>query len=356
MKKLWWEQVPNARKFISEIINFAVDDKNVLLDVPASIPWYDEMQSQIEEGIREQKTGYNLEVLLDDNREPGEIVMRKFCKPEKIQKYRPLIGYAKFLAESDDIVLNTRIVWITGINPDRYTSWAKFANDYKEALPEGRRGCTFILELNSANSIGAMKGINIVSYKRLIGYFDCFVFYAVAAAIINETAVLKQYLTELVTEVCGNDIELGAECLLLENYIEFLNNPINVLKKLEVEKARSDGIDFKINAAENEIVQCVWNAQIKTIFPIIENFRRCFVEKHSEAIQKELPITNSYGEERTQPNEVEIGTLEYMVCEKGITIPVEEHNKLHIYKQARNDLAHLKTLELEKIKEIVRVI
>ena len=266
-----------------------------------------------------------------------------------------MFGYAKFLAESDDIVLNTRTVWITDISPDRYSSWAKFANDYKTALPAGRQGCTFVLELENADGISAMRGINLVSYKRAVGYFDCFVFYAVAAAVINETATLKQYLTELVTEVCGNDIELGAECMLIDNYGAFLENPLYVLKRIEGESVRSNGVDFNIATDEAGIEQCIWNTQIKTIFPIIENFRRPFVEKYREEIQKELPINNSYGEKITQSSEVEIGALEYIVCEKGLIIPDALHNKLHMYKQARNDLAHLKPLELERIKEIIRV-
>lgn len=354
MENIWWTQVSNARAFVSQIIDFAADGKSVLVEVPEHLPWYDKMVELIERGLKE-KLDYNLEFLEDDDRDPGEIIMRKFCKPEKIETYRPAIGYAKFLAESSDIILNTRFVWITDISPERYEAWSDFVYQYKRMAPQGRPSGIFILEMKDASGAAAKKGIQQESYDKTIGRYDCFVFYALAAALNNEHPILKQYLAELVTAIAGSDIELGAECLRPDNTDILLRDPWQTLKEIAETRVRSNGQDFEIPKDEDEIQQCIWNAQIKTIFPIIENFRRSFLEDHHESIQNELPITNSIGEDVTDAKEIEIGSLLYLVCEKGIQLLPEEHDKLHAFKDARNDLAHLKTLSKEQLQSIVKL-
>lgn len=354
MKSIWWKQVSNARSFIAEIVDCASDGKNILLEIPDYVPWYDEMADQIEAGLKE-KLDYNLEIVCDDERDPGDIILHKFCKQEKIQTYRPAIGYSRFLAESDDIVLNTRFVWVTDISPERFDAWAEFVYYYRKMIPRGKRGGIFILEMRDTSNSSSKKGITKISYKKSVGNYDCFVFYAMASALNSKHVIIKQYLAELVTAIAGNDIEMGAECLRTTTIEKMLDNPWEAVKEIAETRIRSNGQDFVIPRHEDGIQQSIWNAQIKTIFPIIEGFRRNFVEHYYNRIQDELPITNSIGEDVTDPKEVEIGTLLYLICERNIQILPEEHNKLHAFRDARNDLAHLKVLGKEQLENIVRL-
>ena len=56
----------------------------------------------------------------------------------------------------------------------------------------------------------------------------------------------------------------------------------------------------------------VWKAQIKLVFPELEDFRRNLVQKYSDKIKNYLPITSSSGERIDKPSDVEIGQLFYI--------------------------------------------
>ena len=354
MDKIWWEQVTNAVQFIKKIVQSVLNEKHLAVELPKNIPWYDTMRDYAEEAIRRRSSDRNLVSLQDSGEEPGKCVFEAFCNREKQSEYRPAVGYASFLAKCDDIVLNDRIVWVSDLAKENYSAWIEFVSAYAAACKKERiAGGIFILELREQMALSAKKGVYMLSFQKEISHYDSIVFNMLAASSIKKSAISKEYLVELVSNIAGQDMELAAQCI--RKYREFLQKPYAVLQRIAEEGCRSNGEAFEKQFREEEVKKQIWKAQIKIVFPLVEEFRGHFVDKYKEQIERQLPIPYAFGEEFTEVDEVEVGTLYFMACNEKLHISSEDYHKLKMFREARNHLAHLCVLSEEEMEAIFSV-
>lgn len=349
MNRIWWNQVTNAVKFVSQITEALLDEKSILIKHALSIPWNNELEQTIKEFVKEQNSEKRFESIPAVNN-PGEYLLNEFCKKEKRAAYRPIKGYSKFLAESDDIVLHDRYLWVKIENLECLEKWMTVASDYIKERGKQTKA-VFIFDMQNENGTTSKKGIKQFSFDDYIGEYDRIVFSVLASSDIKENSFIKKYLAELVSNVSGNDIELCAECI--KNYKEFLANPLLLLQKVCTDTVRSDGTMFVYDKTKEEVEHLIWQSQIKTIYPYLEEYREEFVRKYTGLIQKQLPISASYGEIYEDPKDVELGTLKYMVDNGYIMLSTTEYERLKRFKEARNKLSHLSFLSLDEIKAII---
>lgn len=353
MENIWWKQVTNAVQFIEKMVETVQEkEKHVALELPENMPWYDTMIQLAEEKMRGGSSERKLVFMQGDEEEAGKSIFLEFCSGDKQTEYNPAVGYAAFLAKSDDIVLNERIVWISGIPRDRSRDWMEFVSEYASSRKKkGGGGGIFILELQeSAVGLAKKKGVQMISFHKEISRYDSVVFNMLAASSIKEPANLKEYLAELISNIAGSDIELGAQCV--RRHKEFLTDPYQALQRISLEELRSSGKEFNIALNPEEVKKQIWKAQIKIIFPLIEEFRGRFVDRYQEQIRGQLPIPYAFGEEFTVADEVEVGTLYYMACHDKIHVSRKDYDCLKMFREARNDLAHLSTLSQQEMKII----
>jgi len=353
MSSLWWEQVPNARRFINSIGESVRANRNVALFLPKDLPWYDSMCSEISEVISD---AYRTTVKISDDKgaDPGEIIFNKFCKPEVRNAYRPNIGFAKFLATRTDLVLKERYIWIKNVDGSRQNLWLDFMSEYHKQLEKASQtGAVFIIELPSNTKVLPHKGFDFIKYDDYIHSFDRYVYNTLVASSIDDNNRVKQYLAELISEVSGNDMEIATICGSERGYESFMRDAAAFLKDIEG-TPRSDGSSIEIDLTEDQIKQKIWNAQIKILFPLIEEHRLMYTEKYKSQIDKYLPIKNEYDVDYTQASEVEIGVLWHLMSNQDVL--VNEKDKMFIMKckDARNDLAHLTPLSYDKLMAILR--
>jgi len=106
MDNKWWTSVPNAVRMIEEVDTSLRGGSSVLLILPDKTPWREEFLKQIEDRGR-MISGYTNKREADDrNMNPGEYILKNYCKDEKKYEYRPSMSYAGFLAKADNIILN----------------------------------------------------------------------------------------------------------------------------------------------------------------------------------------------------------------------------------------------------------
>lgn len=75
-------------------------------------------------------------------------------------------------------------------------------------------GGVFLLEVHDESLLTRGRELKTLSYDRMIGPYDRFIFNMLAASEFRgQSALMKQYLAELVSNVVGNDIELSAKCI-----------------------------------------------------------------------------------------------------------------------------------------------
>ncbi len=349
MEQIWWEKVPNAVAFVSDMVENLLNEKSIVLSCSGDLPWYSCMVRTVKEAVKQQNASKRFESA-SDIQNPGAYLLKEFCKLEKRAEYRPSKSYAKFFADSDDIVLHDRYLWIKVSSKKQLDVWTDFVSEYIKERGKNKERAVFILEWIGSGNLKAKKGIKICSFDEYVSEYDRIVFCTLASSSVGERSFIKNYLTELAANVVGNDIELCAACI--DNYRDFLRTPYVAIRKVVHSQVRSDGSDYTFEKNEDAVNHLIWLAQIRTVYPVLEEYREDFVQRHSSAIAKHLPITSSYGETYDDPSDVELGTLKYMADNGMLYLPTKEYEYLRIYKDARNKLSHLTPLSLEEVKKL----
>lgn len=350
MEQIWWERIPNAIAFISDITNALINERSIVLQYSSEMPWYKYMVDKIKEDVSSRESLKNFEDIENVNN-PGEYMLQAYCKYEKRAQYRPTKTYARFLAESDDIVLHQRYLWIRPRTISEVNAWLDFVSEYLKYRANDKERAVYIIEYDNGNTIRPRKGIKLVSFEEYISDYDKTLFAMLSSSTIPERSLIKSYLAELSANVLGNDMELCSECL--KDHKAFLEDPYTRIKKIIDISCRSDGIQFRFECSREEIRTSIWRAQIKTIYPVLEEYREDFVQKYRDVIKKELPITSSFGEQYTEAEEVELGTLAFMVDSGKIFLTERESKNLHNYRDARNKLSHLNILLFDEIMQLI---
>ena len=345
MDKIWWEKTENARKFLSAATGILAGGRSVVLCLPERLPWRETMRDVLRKLLRENFSGTTYEIeAVDAGEKPQKYVMNNFC--ENKSGFRPYGDepYAKFLAASEDISLNTACLWIQDANDAQADAWFKFMDDYHKFLAD-KIGGVFLLESGANFSKRSVNGVEILSYDRTIGDYDSFAFnILLASEFCNDNDLMKQYLAELVTQLVGNDVELGAACVKRSE--DFLRNPREVFKEILITE------NFSSTKSEKDIEFAIWLTQMKLIFPLVEIFRHKLIKNYHANISDALPCNSSYGERVEIPEQVELGTLMFLVNSGRLRFDKFDWDELISYRYVRNSLAHLKTLAFDDLQKV----
>ena len=281
--------------------------------------------------------------------------MDKYCNSEKQASYRPRPGnsFALFLATSNDIMLHNKMFWVCLDEDPTQSSlneWTSFISEYIKERGRNSPQATFLIEYRSSKSVTNKKGISAIYFDDQIGDFDRFVFCMLAASSVNESSNIKKYLSELVSNVVGNNIELYEE--IISNYRVFLSDPFSFIIEATSNVQIKDPL-FVFSKKRDDIEHDIWLSQLRTVYPILEDYREKFVNKHRKDISRNLPITSSSGEVYSMPEDVELGTLRYLADSQKIATTSAEHDELVLHTMARNDLAHLKPIAISDVRKIL---
>lgn len=352
MDKVWWNHITKAHKFFEDIVETAVKGSSMLLSLPASVPWKETLIEMIGERLQLENPKNAFQKISCPKEEPGEYLLTNYCKKEIRLKYRYGMSYAQFLGACQETVLNDRYIWISDVSKEKCEEWLEFIEEYNKNVVN-KTPAIFILEINEEGmERKAKKGIKTIAFNQNIGNYDKYAFCALAASETNCKEYLRPYLAELVSILCSEDVELCAECV--ENGIEFLKNPYQTIKRIIETDVRSNGEEYQFNKTEKEMESLIWEVQLKTVFPLIEKYRKHQISAYTEIITRELPIRNGYGQDINEPEEVEIGVLYYLIGKSSIKISEKEYQELKDYRNARNNLAHMKILELGTVEQILK--
>ena len=82
MEQIWWEKVPNAVAFISDIVENLLNEKSIILSYSGELPWYSCMVRTIKESVKQKNSSKRFENV-SDIQNPGDYLLKEFCKPEK---------------------------------------------------------------------------------------------------------------------------------------------------------------------------------------------------------------------------------------------------------------------------------
>lgn len=356
IQQLWWEHVPGAFTYMDDIIDRLLDKKSLVIDSRCALPWYDYMVDHIKTQVQQRAGQEDFKDAANvDN--PGDYLLHRLCKPEKVNEYRPIKSHAQFLAESDDIILHSLYLWIKISSAEQLKAWSSFASEYIKCRGAKEKRASFILEWFGEEPAKSGDSLKVFCFDRHISDYDKMVFCMLASSTAaNGSLALRNYLMEIAINLTGHDIELCAACLRYSN--QLMENPYTAISRVVNQERRSDGTEFAFDLDENAVDRLVWRAQIKAIYPLIENYREHFVTAYSAQIKDALPYTCRYGNKEItfrEPAEVEIGILKQFIDTGKIKLPEAEKNKLNKFYDARNALSHIKTMTYRDVDMLTRM-
>ena len=355
IETVWWRQVPNPQRLIRIISEYLLREESVILQVPAFVPWCEILYEELEEKIQAQNAQRSVRTFTADDvgDNLGAWLLENYCKPELRARFRPggkNGGYAAYLASAEGSTLRDVYLVVRDVTPKQAEIWRRFLSDYRKAL-RGRDGIVCLIETKAAPE-RAVKGIRDVRYEDIVTPYDAFVFYLLLVDSAAVESYQRQYLAELAANLFGVDVEFGAACV--REGKRFLDDPGSVLKIVAETQYRSDGQPFTTADLDQAAVQnAVWMTQVKMAFPLLERRRSKLLACHRTEIASRLPLTNNYGEEVTDYHEVEFGMLYHLNDIGELHLTQAEAAELYECREARNRLAHMKTLDFDAMNHLL---
>ena len=162
--------------------------------------------------------------------------------------------------------------------------------------------------------------------------------------------VNRGYLVELAVRIGGDDPELCAA--LLSTGQRLPENPVSVTKAILQRQVSSEGQPFPQTGA-GQIASAVWRAAVVLLFPVLEAYRFDFITRHEAELAKYLPVINSNGERVTEPFDLEIGSLFYVVQTAAYAFSPAEVERVGLCREVRNLLAHNKPVPYEDVRAVL---
>lgn len=349
---IWWEKLPAAAKFLESAAAALADGRQVVLRLPAAVPWHAAMRARLAVCLDARLDGRRsfLELSAAVGGSPGEYLREHFSRPGRKARFRPVRGdaadYARFLASAENSTLSNYDLLLYDADEASLAAWEEFLVAYRQALG-GEAGCACLIETRVAGT--APRGIQDIAYDDFVTPYDDFIFYLVLAREAQVRAVYREYLAALAAGIAGHDVELGAA--LLSRGEAFLMEPEQTAAAACGEQ-RASGAPFAA-VSPAACREAVWLTQLKQIFPALERYRRQFLARHEAAVRACLPATNSFGEPVTEPAGVELGLLYFFFVQGRLRLTAAEGEQLTHMREARNRIAHMQALPFAEVRRVL---
>lgn len=341
--ELWWNRLVNSVRFLDDVRDALLEGKSVVMNFSSDIPWFDEMTEVLEHKLAFMTESRSIK--FDDvssiTANPSEYLFKKYFSDAERRKYWPNQSYEQFMAENDNTTFNHRVLCITGINSGNAASWLKTVSEYLEYRNSEER-CVFILFVQQAN-INSSKLISNFQYSDYVTDYDCLMLCLTLLSTEKCSSIQKQYISEIASNIANNNVEIAG--LLAKEGLNLAEDPYGTASQVLWDN------DIKVSNLSEVVETAVWEAQLKLVFPRLEDFRRNLVQNYSDKIKSYLPITSSSGEKIGKPSDVEIGQL-FFIAGKGKFLDKNEFDMLCKMRDARNLLAHGDSMKFDKLKEI----
>lgn len=334
----------NAVRFLDNVIESLISGKSVVLNFPNEVPWQNMLIDILTRRID----------IFSDNRtfdefycqkvnDPGEFLFNKYCNEAEKAKYIPIKTYEQFLANNNNIVLNHRYVYLSGISSAYANLWIESVNEYLECCDKNSEHGIFIIVTNNAN-VHTSENIDCHNYADYITDYDCLMLCMTIISSEKCSSIQKQYIAELASNIADNKIEIASK--LAEDGINLMKQPLKtaVLLFNKNNNTKENSIDYIIE----KIKTSIWQTQIKIAFPKLEQFRKDFIQKYQNRLKMKLPVMSCNGDRVDNISELEIGQL-YYICHSNKISEKADLDMLKKMKDARNKLAHLNIISYQEM-------
>ncbi|MDE6036424.1 MAG: hypothetical protein K2G36_11035 [Ruminococcus sp.] len=346
--ELWWNRLVNSARFLDDIQDTLTDNKSVILFFNTIIPWQEIMIEAIGRRIADNTHEMTFDILdVSKVTEPALYLIDKYCSKDEQNKYWPTTHGTpeNFLAHSKVTSMNRRYIFLKGINTKNALKWTESVTKYLAGCEADSEHGIFIIMLENIN-VPVSRHLTAFRYEDYITDYDCMMLCLTLVSDMKCSRTEKMYLCEVASNIANNNVELAS--MLAKNQTALLKNPHNITKQVFTEN------NVKGTNLKERVRTAVWKAQIKLVFPKLENFRAELIRKYEQKLSFYLPIESSNNDIIENPSHLEIGQL-YFICKANGTqkiVSISEYEMLRKMREARNTLAHWEPLSYEQLTDI----
>jgi hypothetical protein len=362
--RIWWERITGPSSMINKVIR-TVMTQNVLLLVPSDIPYRHDMRALVNSGA------YNCVVEIIDSKDecPDITDIGKYLLESQTFDDRIKAGYRVNSRESiqqyiaRNRVLEKKILWIKGLDKKQAILWVEFCRHYPVSGLES--GC-FIIEYCEDLLSAVEPNMKMVAYDSYVIKADVRLFISIMLNLNGKAPDdnWKRYMEAVISEMCGTDAEIAFEMLERTDFLK--EEPQASLKRiadsqafaLRGKEAGSSHILAYARRCDDTLEKRIWMAQLQVAFPLVEQDRIEFITKWRQEIQKSLGRHNiiQFFEKITEPEDLEIGTLAYMLNNGKVAIRNEaDRDKINFLREIRNRIAHGKCCSPEELRKLFAI-
>lgn len=365
----WWNNITGANYVVSQVVQILLGNATAIVEVPADLPWRKEMRSAIETSFRSQSMANEMIVEVVDSSDEyspgitvGKFLLDRYANSREVRNgYRERSGKSIQRYLIDNSVLKNRIMWIKGLSGLDANDWIKFCKEFDPGTSD--KGL-FVLEIHGSYPKIEQKNVHIVKLLDFVSNYDVQLLCSfILSNQANYSAAWKNYLSATVSSLCDTDAEI-AEHILCSSDLKEKPFPI-ILSEIACQEdywARgSDPSSKHILALVrknniSEIEKRIWKAQVQALFPIIEfeRMRIISVYRHELAAELNEYIVEQYKKRVTEPDDLELGTIHYMLA-SGLFTPHDKYveDRIAFLHKCRNCLAHAYCCDTQQVKHLL---
>lgn len=373
--EFWWRSITGPQMLLMNVVDSLLDNHNVVLRIPADLPWRHEMRAETLQMFQDRSDNdeaviFSVDIIDDDpeDLEPGKYILQKFASSEVRRGYREKSKHSIQEYIKAQKVLNNRIIWIKGLTGAKAQKWLTFCMNFSNTSIDSG---LFVLEIHGENvSIPEVGDMNVVDFNKNVRRYDVQLFDSfILDSRSDLTDTWKNYIATTASMLCGTDAEIS-EALISGNTLKTISSidRLSEIAKMKCfsKRGMEDGSEHILSLVRNnnqdELNHRVWKAQVQVLFPIIEIERIDIINAHRDSIQQAIDENAilQYGENLIQADDVELGTLCFMMSCKDnmglrmLYIPDENtRNRIRFLHQCRNKLAHANCCELDEVNALI---
>ncbi len=321
--EIWWHQVPQADDFFKSVRNDLLDGKSLRLQ--GGLPWAEEFLLLLKHSLLEKNPQLDWKDF-DSGALRGFGGLISSIAQEYGMGYQcdgTLSSVAADLKRTGAMIL-----WhFSGLEEEQLQEVRRLP---QQARQLGLRLAVLFEDDARAPVKGALQK-SLTPTALDIQYFAW-------TMLMQRKTPLTEYGALLAVELSGCDPVRCAE--LCEQMQALMENPAAVCTWL----------------GDAELGSSVHRAQIRYIEPLLETHRLQLIGELRARIGSLLPFTDDFGNTFTEPEEVELRHLVFWAGNRDpsrqLSLSAQEGRWLKVLYEARNDLAHLKNLTLDRIHAI----
>ncbi|TCP57869.1 hypothetical protein EV586_102316 [Tumebacillus sp. BK434] len=377
MQRLWWK-LPGPAKYLRQLEEeFRAGNNTVLLfpDHTGDNP-QEALRGLVEENGDTWLDWEYVNVRLEDSgtKSPAQLLYDRFVPSATTETIRN----AENLAKDDSFC--GKIVWVYGMTVERLSKWNEFIQEYSHFCKETRifERSLFCIVLEGEQTTlapGEAECLKIIKWEGVLSKLDMMLYVSNLLQDSSYNTLIRKMAVSVITEIAQWDRHV-AERLAISN-LETIMSPWDVLSRIAEERgwvsecSEDDrwqmGITQLIEGRtvihsaylvilgkETGLDRRVWEGQLATLFPYMEERRQALIRKFRDELaipfrphqDKDFVILDLF--------DLEIGHIYYQLRSQG-QIREDIRDAVRNMREIRNMLAHLRTVKGGHLNLIARI-